>query len=82
MPGQKKNTKDKSYLLYESDVECICKGKEHKKYEFGNKVSIARTERGLITVTVSFRNEHDFRTFKGTIGQIQEIRSGCLNWRM
>lgn len=34
----------KIYSLHEPDVLCICKGKgkEHKKYEFGNKVSIVR----------------------------------------
>lgn len=70
--SQKKDSKDKIYSLHEPDVECICKGKEHKKYEFGNKVSIARTERGLITAAVSFRNEHDSKTLDGTIRQIQE----------
>lgn len=30
------------------DVQCISKGKEHKLYEFGNKVSITRTGSGVI----------------------------------
>jgi IS5 family transposase len=70
--SQRKNTKGKIYSLHEPEEECICKGKEHKKYEFGNKVSIARTEGGLITAAVSFRNENDSKTLDGTIEQIQE----------
>ena len=38
----------KIYSLHEPDVLCICKGKEHKKYEFGNKVSIVRLWNGII----------------------------------
>ena len=40
---RKKNDKNKVYSLHEVDVQCISKGKEHKLYEFGNKVSITRT---------------------------------------
>jgi IS5 family transposase len=34
-------------------------GKEHKKYEFGNKVSIVSTLDGLIVGALSFHNEYD-----------------------
>jgi len=47
------------------------KGKEHKKYEFGNKASIARTAGGLIVGDVSFRKEHDSKTLEGTLEQIR-----------
>ena len=40
---QQKNDKDKIYSLHEPHVECISKGKAHKLYVFGTKVSIART---------------------------------------
>ena len=46
--SQKRDSKDKIYSLHEPEVQCISKGKEHKKYEFGNKVSIVRTWNGLI----------------------------------
>ena len=52
----------KIYLLHEPDVLCISKGKEGKKYEFGNKVSILRLWDGLIIGTLSFRNEYDGHT--------------------
>src|ERR1051325_10172356 len=37
---QKRNDSGKIYSLHEPHVQCISKGKEHKKYEFGSKVSI------------------------------------------
>ena len=35
--AQKRNDKNKIYSLYEPEVCCISKGKEHKHYEYGNK---------------------------------------------
>lgn len=52
----------KIYSLHEPDVLYICKGKEHKKYEFGNKVSIIRLWNGIIIGAMSFRNEYDGHT--------------------
>jgi IS5 family transposase len=37
---QEKEDKNKIYSIYERQVYCISKGKPHKKYEFGSKVSI------------------------------------------
>ncbi len=42
------------------------KGKEHKKYELGNKVSIIRSSTGLILGAMSFRNEYDGHTIDRT----------------
>ena len=36
---QKRESKGKIYSLHEAQVECLSKGKAHKLYEFGNKVS-------------------------------------------
>ena len=52
----------KIYSLHEPDVLCICKGKERKKYEFGNKVSIVRLWNGIIIGAMAFRNEYDGHT--------------------
>lgn len=52
----------KIYSLHEPDVLCICKGKEQKKYEFGNKVSIIRLWNGVIIGAMAFRNEYDGHT--------------------
>ena len=71
--AQKKNDKDKIYSLHEPEVECISKGKEHKKYEFGNKVSVVRTWGGLIIGALSFRNEYDGHTVDKSLEQVGRI---------
>ncbi|TWV15695.1 IS5 family transposase [Bacteroidaceae bacterium HV4-6-C5C] len=61
--NQKRGDKNKIYSLHEPTVHCISKGKEHKKYEFGNKVSILYTQNtGVIVGALSFRNEYDGHT--------------------
>jgi IS5 family transposase len=39
--SQKRGDSDKIYSLHEPDVKCFFKGKQHKKYEYGGKASIA-----------------------------------------
>src|SRR5579859_4785838 len=39
--AQQRHDKNKIYSIHEPEVECIAKGKADKKYEFGNKVSVA-----------------------------------------
>lgn len=60
----------KIYSLHEPDVLCISKGKEHKKYEFGNKVSLVRLWSGLIIGALSFRNEYDGHTIDKSMEQV------------
>ena len=50
---RKKNDKNKLYSLHEEDVVCISKGKSHKRYEFGCKVSLSITNSGVGIVTGS-----------------------------
>ena len=42
--------KFKLYSLHAPEVECISKGKAHKKYEFGVKVSVVTTNRDSFVV--------------------------------
>lgn len=42
---QQRNDKNKLYSLQAPEVECIAKGKAHKKYEFGCKVSLVSTSK-------------------------------------
>jgi len=56
-------------------VVCISKGKEHKKYEFGNKVSIAKTDSGVIVGALSFRDEYDGHTLAPTLQQVKRLVS-------
>ncbi len=54
---QKRNDKNKIYSLHEIEVSCIGKGKENKKYEFGQKASIAVTRNsGIVVSALSFAN--------------------------
>jgi len=72
--SQKKDDKNKVYSLHEPEVECISKGKEHKKYEFGNKVSIVITQStGVIVGAKSFRNEYDGHTLQDAIDQAEKL---------
>ena len=43
--------KNKLYSLHETEVSCISKGKSHKKYEFGCKVSLSIVNKGAGIVT-------------------------------
>jgi transposase, IS5 family len=63
----------KIYSIHEPDVLCISKGKEHRKYEFGNKVSIVRLWNGLVIGALSFRNEYDGHTIDGSMEQVRRI---------
>lgn len=67
----RKNGKDdhKTYSLHGQDVLCICKGKVHKKYELGNKVSIIRLWSGVIIV----RNEYDGHTIDRSKEQARRL---------
>ena len=49
---QEKHDKNKIYSFHEPDVECISKGKAHKKYEFGCKIVIHKE--GLALSIVHF----------------------------
>lgn len=68
-----RNSPHKIYSLHEPEVQCISKGKEHKKYEFGNKVSIIRSASGIILGAKSFRNEYDGHTIEESLSQVERI---------
>jgi IS5 family transposase len=48
------------YSLHEPDVYVIAKGKDHKQYEYGNKVSIVSTkDTNIIVGVASHRSAFD-----------------------
>jgi IS5 family transposase len=67
--SQTRQSKNKVYSLHEPDVSCIAKGKDHKKYEFGSKVSFAITKTtNVIVSVVTFKgNPYDGGTLKDTL---------------
>lgn len=73
--NQKRNDKDKIYSLHEPEVSCIAKGKEHKKYEFGSKVSILLTkESNIIVGAVNFQgNPYDGKTLPESLEQYKRL---------
>lgn len=70
---QRRNSPHKIYSIHEPDVQCMSKGKEHKKYEFGNKVSIIRSATGVILGASSFRNEYDGHTIEKSLEQVHRL---------
>ena len=71
--SQRRNSPQKIYSIHEPEVQCISKGKEHKKYEFGNKVSVIRSATGIILGARSFRNEYDGHTIEASLEQVERL---------
>lgn len=71
--AQTRGSKDKIYSIHEPDVCCISKGKEHKKYEFGNKASFVKTDTGVIVGAMGFRNEYDGHTLAPALEQVGRL---------
>jgi IS5 family transposase len=75
--AQERNSKNKVYSIHEPEVECISKGKAHKKYEFGCKASVVLTHKeGLaLGVQALHGNPYDGHTLK-TVLEKAEALSG------
>jgi IS5 family transposase len=73
--AQKRTDSKKVYSVHAPEVECISKGKAHKKYEFGVKVSVATTSREGIVIGMRSLpgNPYDGHTLSGSIEQAQRI---------
>lgn len=73
--AQKKTDSNKIYSLHEPHTQCLSKGKEHKKYEFGSKVSIITTKTtGVIIGAINIeKNVHDSKTLQPAIKQQQRL---------
>lgn len=71
--AQKPRDKQKLYALHEPDVDCISKGKAHKRYEFGCKVSVAATHReGFVVGMRSLPgNPYDGHTLHEALEQVE-----------
>lgn len=70
---QQPTDKKKIYSLHEPDVQCISKGKAHKRYEFGQKISIATTSRGNWHVAADLceNNPYDGHTLADALTSIE-----------
>jgi len=72
---QVKKDKNKLYSVHAPEVECIAKGKAHKRYEFGCKVSIATTSRDnwVIGVQALHSNPYDGHSLKEMLVQVKSL---------
>lgn len=67
--SQKRDDKNKLYSLDAPEVECISKGKAHKRYEFGCKVSLSITHKNnwITSSTALHGNPFDGHTLTAAI---------------
>lgn len=73
--SQKRDSKNKLYSLHAPEVNCISKGKAHKKYEFGCKVGlVSAAKNAFIVGAVAFEgNPYDGHTLKGCLSQTMRL---------
>jgi IS5 family transposase len=72
---QKRNDKNKIYSVHAPEVNCISKGKAHKRYEFGCKVSVAATSKGgwFVGAMAFEGNPYDGHTLSDALAQVERI---------
>lgn len=73
--AQQRGDKSKTYSLHEPEVKCYAKGKEHKKFEFGSKVSVAVCQTtGVIVGALNFTETlHDSKTIPAVLEQVKVL---------
>jgi len=73
--NQQRHDKNKVYSVHAPEVECISKGKAHKRYEFGCKVSVAATSKGgwFVGAMAVHGNPYDGHTLSETLKQVERI---------
>jgi IS5 family transposase len=73
--AQKRDDKGKLYSLWAPEVECISKGKAHKRYEFGCKVGVVSTTKknGVVGVQAFHGNPYDGHTLASSLEQTERL---------
>ena len=71
--AQRRDSKNKLYGLHAPEVYCISKGKAHKRYEFGCKVSLVTTSKANWIVGVVAHPEpvYDGHTLSAMLEQVE-----------
>jgi IS5 family transposase len=69
---QKRHDKGKLYSVHAPEVECVSKGKAHKRYEFGSKVALAVSSQGgwVLAARSLEGNPYDGHTLQSTMDRI------------
>lgn len=73
--AQQRDSKNKLYSVHAPEVECIAKGKAHKRYEFGCKASVATTSKGnwIVGAHALHGNPYDGHTLQRAIQQVERL---------
>ena len=73
--SQTRESKEKIYSIHEPHVECIAKGKAHKKYEFGCKVSLVISHKDGLALSVQalHGNPYDGHTLKEVLKNSKKL---------
>jgi transposase, IS5 family len=79
--AQTRESKQKLYSVHAPEVECIAKGKIHKRYEFGCKVSIATTSKSnwIVGTQAMHSNPYDGHTLSSAMEQVARLTKSELN---
>ncbi len=74
---QQPKDKNKLYSLHEPEVQCISKGKAHKRYEFGQKIAVATTNRSnwIVASALMQSNPYDGHTLSETLTTVERVTS-------
>lgn len=72
---QEKDSKHKLYSLHAPEVECISKGKAHKRYEFGCKVGLVTSSRDnwVLGIQAFHGNPYDGHTLSSSLEQVKRL---------
>lgn len=79
--SQQRHDGNKIYSIHEPHVECISKGKAHKKYEFGCKTSIVITHKEGLALGVSalHGNPYDGHTLHAVLQEAESASGVRIN---
>jgi transposase, IS5 family len=73
--AQQRHDKNKLYSVHAPEVECIAKGKVHKKYEFGCKVGLVTTAKHpfVLGIQAFHDNPYDGHTLSTCVAQAERL---------
>lgn len=72
---QQRQDANKCYSVHAPEVECIAKGKAHKRYEFGCKVTLVSTSHSnwIVGIEAHHGNPYDGATLKPALAQVERL---------
>ena len=72
---QTRTSRNKLYSIHAPEVECIAKGKAHKKYEFGCKASFVTTSKNnwIVGAQALHGNPYDGHTLAAALAQTERL---------